>query len=329
MFLLRLNYHSPPGARKALRAKKESLLNGNRPDFGYLAARRQLNGMACSRYEVGVLSPDGKMMSRNGDAAAVLNLIPWLKKQNHDGCNIYIRPTTDGEKEMNVGLILVDDLSSSRLDEIKKDLFIPSAVVETSPGNFQAWIRLSATQITPELATACARYLADKFQGDRNSADWKHFGRFSGFTNRKPKYCDSSGRFPFVLCKSAAYHVCQPGRDLIRAMDIKLKQSQSCAKNEISNSDSGFKNPGSSKNIFEAAQEISSSVMKRFSSVDLSRVDFSVAKELVLRGYNDQAIAEALRQSSQDLSSRKTGHVDDYLLRTVKNARLATANQLL
>jgi hypothetical protein len=41
--------------------------------------------------------------------------------------------------------------------------------------------------------------LAAKFGGDHGAADWRHFGRLSGFTNRKAKYFDASTElYPFV-----------------------------------------------------------------------------------------------------------------------------------
>ena len=49
------------------------------------------------------------------------------------------------------------------------------------------------------MSTAAARALAEKFGGDRGAADWRHFGRLAGFTNRKAKYLDAStGLYPFV-----------------------------------------------------------------------------------------------------------------------------------
>jgi len=57
-------------------------------------------------------------------------------------------------------------------------------VIETSPSNFQAW--LCHGQILPkQVSTIAARLLASRFGGDPASADWRHYGRLAGFTNRK------------------------------------------------------------------------------------------------------------------------------------------------
>ena len=59
-------------------------------------------------------------------------------------------------------------------------------VVETTPNNFQAW--LNHGQVLDALAsTRAAEQLAERFGGDLSSADWRHFGRFAGFTNPKPE----------------------------------------------------------------------------------------------------------------------------------------------
>ena len=48
-----------------------------------------------------------------------------------------------------------------------------------------------------------ARSLAKDFGGDTGAADWRHFGRLAGFTNRKLRHRDSAGLFPFVkLCEA-------------------------------------------------------------------------------------------------------------------------------
>ena len=81
---------------------------------------------------------------------------------------------------------------------MKESGFNPAVIVETSPGNFQAWLK-HPERLSKEVGTAAARTLAEKFGGDRGAADWRHFGRLAGFTNRKAKYLDAStGLYPFV-----------------------------------------------------------------------------------------------------------------------------------
>ena len=147
--------------------------------------------MGCEVFEVGLFKPTatGKepvMLPRTWDADALLRSVSWLRHQNRDGRNIYIRPK--GEHNLS----LVDDLSADRVQAMKTTGFCPALVVQTSPGNFQAWVKHPET-LSKEVSTAAARTLAEKFGGDRGAADWRHFGRLAGFTNRKEKYRSQSG----------------------------------------------------------------------------------------------------------------------------------------
>lgn len=126
------------------------------------------------------------------DADTILNSVLWLRYQNYQGRDIYIRPK--GEHDLS----MVDDLTRDSVLRMKKEGFSPVAVVETSPGKYQAWLR-HPERLGKEMSTAAARALAQRFGGDRGAADWRHFGRLSGFTNRKAKHLDiTTGLYPFV-----------------------------------------------------------------------------------------------------------------------------------
>src|ERR1700753_671987 len=153
--------------------------------------------MGAQVFEVGLFKPsaadEGRavMIPRTWDSVTFIRSIPWLRMQNADGRNIYVRPK--GVHDLS----LVDDLTADAVRRIKMTGFTPAAVIETSPGNFQAWLK-HPRQLPRELSTMAARKLAEEFGGDRGAADWRHFGRLAGFTNRKPKYMNDSGLFPFV-----------------------------------------------------------------------------------------------------------------------------------
>ncbi len=75
--------------------------------------------------------------------------------------------------------------------------YAPAAVVETSPGSFQAWLR-HTQPLSKELGTLAAKTLAEQFGADRGAADWRRFGRAPGFTNRKPQHRNPQGLYPFA-----------------------------------------------------------------------------------------------------------------------------------
>lgn len=163
------------------------------------AVRQQVVAMASELFEIGLFNPDAAelgesvMIPRVWDAETVLKSIPWLRHQNLNGRNVYIRPR--GEHHLS----LVDDLNKDGILAMIDSHFNPALIVETSPGNYQAWLK-HPEPLSKEVSTAAARTLAEKFGGDRGAADWRHFGRLAGFTNRKAKHLDSgTGLYPFVL----------------------------------------------------------------------------------------------------------------------------------
>jgi hypothetical protein len=70
-------------------------------------------------------------------AAAILGRLALLKHCNARGSHIYIRPS--GEHRFTT----LDDLNEASLARLSADGFTPCAVVETSAGNFQAWLKHS------------------------------------------------------------------------------------------------------------------------------------------------------------------------------------------
>src|ERR1041385_632303 len=102
------------------------------------AMRRQVMAMASEVFEIGLFKPDAVgneavMLPRVWDADTLLRSVAWLRHENRDGRNIYIRPR--GEHNLS----LVDDLSRDAVLAMKRMGFTPATVIETSPGNFQVW----------------------------------------------------------------------------------------------------------------------------------------------------------------------------------------------
>src|SRR5258708_30111850 len=160
------------------------------------AVRNMLTAIEAPFYDVGVLSDRGMLPGPDSTpAAAVLDRLSLLKYRNAHGSHIYIRPS--GEHRFTV----LDDLNETTLGRLVSDGFNPCAVVETSAGNFQAWLKHPA--VLPKLiGTFAAQTLANRYDADPSAADWRRFGRLPGFTNCKPKYRKLDGLFPFVQLKS-------------------------------------------------------------------------------------------------------------------------------
>ncbi len=77
-----------------------------------------------------------------------------------------------------------NDLDEVSLARLSADGFDPCAVVETSAGNFQAWLR-HATVFSKLLGTFAAPTLASRYGADPSAADWRRFGRLPAFTHQR------------------------------------------------------------------------------------------------------------------------------------------------
>src|SRR5271169_6970606 len=99
-------------------------------------AMDQLDALGADLFDIGVKRTDGTMLLREGwGAKQVLKSLLWLRRENLNRGHIYVRP--GGIHRLS----LVDDLNAAALVRMKADGFVPAAVVETSPGNFQAWLK--------------------------------------------------------------------------------------------------------------------------------------------------------------------------------------------
>jgi hypothetical protein len=120
---------------------------------------------------------------------------------------------------------LVDDLTPDAVRAMRQQGFAPTVVVETSPCNFQGWVNHGEV-LPKDLSTVAARALAQRFGGDQGAADWRHFGRLSGFTNRKPKHQGTDGLFPFVHLMEAHEVVYPKAREFITELREELARQR-------------------------------------------------------------------------------------------------------
>ncbi len=279
------------------------------------AIRAQLAGMGCAVYEVGVLDRGrDAMLDRVWDAARVEASIAWLKRQNARGDEIYIRPRG------SVGLLFVDDLAAAGVARLRADGLAPAVVVESSPSNFQAWVRVADAPIAPALASAAARELAARYGGDPQSAAWRHYGRLAGFTNRKPSRRQPNGLPPYALLRHAGGGLAARATDLLRVAEERVKEAEALA------SATSFSGPQGRAviGLASAYRRHMERLLTLYPEANPSRLDWVVCKELVL-GHRDtdldvlgRALAEAIRVGSPNLVVRKARHADDYIARTVR-----------
>lgn len=301
--------------------RKNMADNETKLDRTYLAVRRQLDGMQCKKYEVGIRDKQGRMMSRHWSREEVLKSVDFLKRENAKGADIYIRPSG----EMNQGLILIDDLNQAQLEQMKQTGLAPAVTVETSPHNYQAWLRLSEKPIAPDVATTASRAITKHFGGDMNSADWKHYGRLSGFTNRKPEHTTPNGKNPYVMCHTASGKQANRGDEMIFKAENKIRERNALTEryNRIKHAKNAPERNYKRDPIKEYRKQLKTLSERYGEQIDLSKADYMICLDMAKKGYTEKQLVETLEEASPELALRKAGHEADYCQRTI-NAVLSS-----
>ncbi|MCK0536081.1 MULTISPECIES: DNA-primase RepB domain-containing protein [unclassified Anaerobiospirillum] len=286
-----------------------------RVDYTVSAVMRQTAAMGCRLFDVCVLKlGEGGVYKETVSNDAIRSLIPRLKMDNARGRDVYIRPSLDYEH----GLILMDDLSADLINTMKKSRMVPACVVESSPENYQIWVKLPFP-LPHNLRGKISRLMASKFGSDPNSADYAHLGRLAGFRNHKAIHHAKYGRAPWVLCRDSS------GLELSKEFACRLmSEAESilqpvCTLHTTGNQVSAIVDSPVS---VELAHMCFINEFRKQSqiSTDLSVCDFRACMTLAISGFSIQDTANALLHCSPNINIRKAGHVDNYVNRTVNKA---------
>jgi len=250
--------------------------------------RRQLAAMGCDYLDIGILRPDGRMLLREAwTIAHIEEAIQRLRRENVRGAHIFVRP--HGIHAMS----LVDDLSIGTIARMTDAGFQPALLVETSRQNFQVWLNHGQI-LDRDMSSWAAKELAKRFGGDLSSADWRHFGRLAGFTNRKPERILPNGLAPFVRLRQ-----CQGGT--YDAADIFLEEVKSLADQEAAErANLTTLRPTTNGNPVRTLAEFHCSA--RYDG-DLHRADMAWALHAASRGLSEQQIRDEILHS-RDLSKK-------------------------
>lgn len=272
--------------------------------------------MGAGLFEVGLFRPDAPegeaiMVPRVWDRDALMRSVPWLRFQNREGRNIYVRPS--GEHN----LTLIDDLTRDRIAVMKRSGFAPALVIETSPGNFQAWVKHPRV-LDKDLGTAVARVLARRFGGDTGAADWRHYGRLGGFVNRKAKHYNlTTGLYPFVKIiesRTTVYRAAQTF--LAEVVNGIEKQRQAALEQNAARARNSQSHPGPLKFIDAFRDDA------RYGG-DRTRADLAYAVYAFSHGQTEAGVEAAIR--SRDLSHKGSERrQEDYVERTIRKALAAS-----
>ena len=275
-----------------------------------------MKALGAERFEVGVRdAKSGLMTRRTWTSAEVVRSLAWLKRMNARGNDIYIRPVGDH------ALVLVDELSAEALARMQRESYAPAAIIETSPGNHQAWVRLSEKPLPAHVRTLAARGLAKHYGGDMNSAEAQHFGRLAGFTNQKPRHT-RAGRQPYVLAHACTGSVAPAASAYLGKVTQSLEQETAqVERNKRLDAIQAVRPSGEADAVQEYQRRAKRLLAQYGPDADLSRMDWMIALAMAKSGYfTPQDIERGIQEASPNVASRKAGHVEDYARRTAIKA---------
>jgi hypothetical protein len=143
--------------------------------------------MGAERYEVVIVNAQsGRKTKRDWSASELVKGVPWLKRMNAEGSDISLRPL-DGPE-----LLLVDALDMDAVKDMHRQGLAPALTIQTSPGRFQAWVKVSEHRLPEGLRKPVVAGVA------RILPKLGDYGRLAGFTNQKAEH-SRAGRYPYVL----------------------------------------------------------------------------------------------------------------------------------
>jgi RepB DNA-primase from phage plasmid len=198
----------------------------------------------------------------------------------------------------------------------------PCLVLQSSPGNLQAWLHVSHSPLPPVLATAAAKQLARAYGADLASADWRHLGRLAGFTNQKPQRRLPTGQAPWVKIVHAHPGVASHADRLL----LSATASVAAAPPPTLHGD-GLSTEQDSPSPIDPAEAIRIyrywvcrwRIAERYPHTDWSIVDLWIARQLLSQG-TPAAVVRAVVQLASPQFPRRHGNAEDYLRRTLRRA---------
>ncbi|NOC91866.1 DNA-primase RepB domain-containing protein [Ruegeria sp. HKCCD6604] len=160
-----------------------------------------VDALPCETFDIRIISLGGKVVAcRQFTPKQFVAAADWFAAMSAKSHHVFFRP--DGP----LTHVLVDDFSADALHLMACDGIRPSAVVETSDDNFQAWVTLSGRNHPPDVHAVACRILAEQYAADRGSAKPTQHGRVPTTRNPKPERVLPDGKPPLVLVHQDRHH---------------------------------------------------------------------------------------------------------------------------
>jgi hypothetical protein len=167
--------------------------------------------MGAERYEIVIVSAkSGRQTKREWNVLELVKGVPWLKRMNAQGGDIYLRPLNGPE------LLLVDALDAEAVKDMHRQELAPAVTIETSPGRFQAWIKISNRSLSERLRETAVAGTARSF------SKVGEYGRLAGFTNQQAE-SNRTGRQPYVLASDAT-GIVEAAQQYLQTIELHLRK---------------------------------------------------------------------------------------------------------
>ena len=253
---------------------------------------------------------------------------PEMQRLQRRGENLYYTPLSDKKHH-----ILIDDMNREKLERLIKDGYQPAAVLESSPGNYQAIITV------PKLGTAHDKDVGNRLSdalnreyGDPKLSGAIHPHRAPGYENRKPKHQREDGSYPAVRLLKAEQRECIKTLALSSQIDAEYQRQAAlkAQQPERSRAKPALELAAASGSAVDAYQRHYRDVLKRQrgAGVDLSRVDSMIAVRMRVTGHDQAAIEGAIRQCAPATRQKDEGRDwNDYAQRTARYAYSAAGER--
>ena len=256
---------------------------------------------------------------------------PEMQRMQRRGENLYYTPLSDSRHH-----ILIDDMNREKLDRLIRDGYKPAAVIESSPGNYQALITV------PKLGTAhdkaVGNRLSDRLNqayGDPKLSGAIHPHRAPGYENRKPRHRREDGSYPEVRLVRAEQRECAQTLALSKQINAEYEQqaqNQKPAQKPVGRDfepRQGLDSAGAGSAQQRAYAGHYRDIVKRYPDADLSRVDSMIAVRMKMTGHSGDDVRATIEQCAPTIRPPEQQQRDwhDYARRTAAAAETPRAEQ--
>lgn len=296
------------------------------PNSNAATQQAQIKAFGKIQLQLSIGVASGGMIKRDFNSDSWDKFRGFAARHNIKGDAVYIAPHPDSEH----AFILLDDLTSQNLNQMKIDEIEPAILVESSPNNWQAWVKLSDKPLTKQQRLEASRLLTKKYEADGAAIGSARIGRLAGFSNRKEKYRDARGQFPYCKLTETRAGVATNGHLIVLQANELIANSKASVERLKRKSaiDSASDYLGFGASPTQIFQTEAKKILNRYGNeTDLSRLDFMVCKTMhESHQFGSVQIAQALREASPNIDDRKH-NIEDYIERTVSKARAAAELQ--